>query len=122
MRYLFIFLLVVVIGSFSGTTNGGINLNKLSLFFINFKEELNKFLFQHNVKGVNIIKRGSSQIELNTLYALIVFSSIVTFLNIIISNYEVYKSWKVNNLKVSLLIILTKPISKIKQFFSRNSL
>lgn len=45
-----------------------------------------------------------------------------SFLNIIISNYEVYKSWKVNNLKVSLLIILTKPISKIKQFFSRNSL
>ena len=85
-KYLFIFLLVVVIGSFSGTTNGGIKLNKLSLFFINFKEELNKFLFQHNVKGVNIIKRGSSQIELNTLYALIVFSSIVTLLNIIILN------------------------------------
>lgn len=85
-KYLFIFLLVVVIGSFSGTTNGGIKLNKLSLFFINFKEELNKFLFQHNVKGVSIIKRGSSQIELNALYALIVFSSIVSFLNIIILN------------------------------------
>ena len=85
-KYLFIFLLVVVIGSFSGTTNGGIKLNKLSLFLINFKEELNKFLFQHNVKGVSIIKRGSSQIELNTFYALIVFSSLVTFLNTIIFN------------------------------------
>ncbi|GIS24271.1 MAG: hypothetical protein CM15mP124_7510 [Alphaproteobacteria bacterium] len=52
-KYLFIFLLVVVIGSFSGTTNG-VKLNKISLFFINFKEELNKFLFQHNIKGVSI--------------------------------------------------------------------
>ena len=78
-KYLFIFLFVVVIGSFSGTTNGGIKLNKLSLFFINFKEELNKFLFQHNIKGVSIIKKGSSQIELNTFYALIIFSSIITF-------------------------------------------
>ena len=85
-KYLFIFLLVVVIGSFSGTTNGGIKLNKLSLFLINFKEELNKFLFQHNVKGVSIIKRGSSQIELNTFYALIIFSFMITLLNIIIFN------------------------------------
>ena len=85
-KYFFIFLFVVVIGSFSGTTNGGVKLNKISLFFINFKEELNKFLFQHNIKGVNIIKKGSSQIELNTFYALIIFSSIITFLNIMILN------------------------------------
>ena len=56
-KYLFIFLFIVVIGSFSGTTNGGLKLDKLSLFFINFKEELNKFLFQHNIKGVSIIKK-----------------------------------------------------------------
>ena len=72
-KYLFIFLFVVIIGSFSGTTNGGLKLNKLALFFVNFKEELNKFLFQHNVQGVNIVKKGSSQIELNTFYALIIF-------------------------------------------------
>ena len=85
-KYLFIFLFVAFIGSFSGTTNGGIKLNKISLFFINFKEELNKFLFQHNIKGVSIIKKGSSQIELNTFYALIIFSSIITILNIMILN------------------------------------
>ena len=99
-KYLFIFLLVVVIGSFSGTTNGGLKLNKLSLFFINFKEELNKFLFQHNIKGVSIIKKGSSQIELNTFYALIIFSSIITFLNIIILNISGM------NLKGSLIYII----------------
>ncbi len=85
-KYLFIFLFVVVIGSFSGTTNGGLKLNKLSLFLINFKEELNKFLFQHNIKGVDIIKKGSSQIELNTFYSLIIFSLIITLLNIMILN------------------------------------
>ncbi len=85
-KYLFIFLFVAFIGSFSGTTNGGVKLNKISLFFINFKEELNKFLFQHNIKGVSIIKKGSSQIELNTFYALIIFSSIITFFNIMVLN------------------------------------
>ena len=99
-KYLFIFLLVVIIGSFSGTTNGGVKLNRLSLFFINFKEELNKFLFQHNVKGVNIIKKGSSQIELNAFYSLIIFSSIITFLNIIILNISGM------NLKDSLIYII----------------
>ena len=85
-KYLFIFLFIVVIGSFSGTTNGGFKLNKFSLFFINFKEELDKFLFQHNIKGVSIIKKGSSQIELNTFYTLIIFSSIFALFNIIILN------------------------------------
>ena len=99
-KYLFIFLLIVIIGSFSGTTNGGVKLNKLSLFLINFKEELNKFLFQHNVKGVSIIKKGSSQIELNTFYALIIFSSIITFLSIMILNIVGM------NLKESLIYII----------------
>ena len=99
-KYLFIFLLIVIIGSFSGTTNGGVKLNKLSLFLINFKEELNKFLFQHNVKGVSIIKKGSSQIELNTFYALIIFSSIITFLSIMILNIVGM------NLKGSLIYII----------------
>ena len=70
-NYLFIFLFVVIVGSFSGTTNGGFKLNKLSLFLI---------------KGVSIIKKGSSQIELNTFYSLIIFSLAITLLNIIILN------------------------------------
>ena len=85
-KYLFIFLFIVIVGSFSGTTNGGLKLNKFSLFLINFNEELNKFLFQHNIKGVSIIKKGSSQIELNTFYSLIIFSVIITLLNIMILN------------------------------------
>ena len=99
-KYLFIFLFVVVIGSFSGTTNGGFKLNKLSLFLINFKEELNKFLFQHNIKGVSIIKKGSSQIELNTFYSLIIFSSIIALLSIMILNISGM------NVKVSLIYVI----------------
>ena len=40
-----------------------------------------------------------------------------SFKNIAISNYEVYKSWKVNNLSISPIIMIQKPLSKIKQFF-----
>lgn len=112
-KYLFIFLFIVVIGSFSGTTNGGFKLDKLSLFLINFKEELNKFLFQHNIKGVSIIKKGSSQIELNTFYSLIIFGSIITLLNIIILNISgmnlqgalVYAIASLSNTGEALLII-----------------
>ena len=34
-----------------------------------------------------------------------------------ISNYEVFKSWGINNQKISPLIIIEKPFRKIKQFF-----
>ena len=99
-KHLFIFLFIAVVGSFSGTTNGGLKLNKLSLFFVNFKEELNKFLFQHNIKGVGIIKKGSSQIELNAFYSLIIFSSIISLLNIMILNISGM------NLKAALIYII----------------
>ena len=99
-KYLLIVLFITIIGSFSGTTNGGLKVNKLSLFFVNFKEELNKFLFQHNVKGVNIIKKGSSQNELNTFYALMIFSSIIILISIIILNVIGM------NLKVSLVYVI----------------
>lgn len=36
--------------------------------------------------------------------------------NILFSNYEVLKSWWVNDLKVSPFIIILKPLSKIKQY------
>ena len=42
-----------------------------------------------------------------------------SLLNIIISNYEVYRSWKVNGLSVSPMIMIIKPLSKLKQFFLR---
>jgi glycosyltransferase involved in cell wall biosynthesis len=40
--------------------------------------------------------------------------------NILISNLEVYRSWKVNDLSVSPVIIVRKPLNKIKQLFKRN--
>ena len=39
--------------------------------------------------------------------------------NILISNYEVYKSWRVNGFSVSPLIVVRKPFSKITQLFVR---
>ena len=39
--------------------------------------------------------------------------------NILISNYEVYKSWRVNGFYISPLIIVRKPFSKINQLFVR---
>ena len=45
-----------------------------------------------------------------------------SILNIMRSNLEVYKSWKVNNLKVSLLIVFIKPALKLKQIFSKTIL
>ncbi len=87
-KFFFIFLFISVVGSFSGTTNGGIKLNKLSLFFISIKEELNKFLYQHNIKGLEILKKGSSQTELNTFYSLIICSLIFIFISTLIFNLE----------------------------------
>ena len=48
---------------------------------------MDKFLFQHNIKGVNIIKKGSSQVELNSFYSLIIFSTIIAVVNILILNF-----------------------------------
>ena len=39
--------------------------------------------------------------------------------NILISNFEVYKSWRVNGFSVSPLIIIRKPLSKAIQLFTR---
>lgn len=39
--------------------------------------------------------------------------------NILISNYEAYKSWRINGFRVSPFIIVRKPLSKITQFFMR---
>tara|TARA_B100000508_G_scaffold140981_1_gene144801 strand:- start:6426 stop:7178 length:753 start_codon:yes stop_codon:yes gene_type:complete len=40
--------------------------------------------------------------------------------NVAISNYEVYKSWKVNGLSISPLIAIQKPMRKLAQLFKRN--
>lgn len=40
-----------------------------------------------------------------------------SFRNILFSNYEVAKSWRVNSMSIPFLIMLKKPLSKLKQFF-----
>ena len=79
-------LFLCIIGTFSGTPNGGIKLNRLSLFFINIKEEFNKFLYQYNLKGIEIIKKGSTQSELNSFYATLSFFMITIPVSILILN------------------------------------
>ena len=80
--HLFILILFSIVGTFSGTTNGGIKINRLALFAINIKDEFNKFLFQHNLKGLEIIRKGSTQNDLNSFYATIAFAIILSFLSI----------------------------------------
>ncbi|MAI29275.1 MAG: hypothetical protein CMP38_03605, partial [Rickettsiales bacterium] len=99
-KYLFLIIFLSIIGSFSGTTNGGLKINKISLFFINFKEEVNKFLLEHNIKGVNIIKKGYSQNELNTFYSLIISSFMLLLLCLLIFSISG------TNLKVSVIYII----------------
>jgi len=40
--------------------------------------------------------------------------------NILVSNYEVYKSWKINGFRISPFIIARKPISKVTQLLGYN--
>ena len=67
---LFILILLTICGSFSGFAGGGFKINNITLMFIEIKEELNKFVFQHNIKNLNIKKSGFKQSEVNTTYAL----------------------------------------------------
>ena len=67
----FIFLLLLVTGSFSGSSSGGLKIDRVSILFIKIKEELIKLTLRHKIYGVELIKKGSNQKELNSLYALI---------------------------------------------------
>ena len=85
-NYILFFLLLISMGTFSGTSNGGLKINRITLIFINIKEEFNKFLFQYKVKGVDIIKKGISQNELNSFYSLIGLGVIlILFSNLILN-------------------------------------
>ncbi len=99
-KYLFLIIFISIIGSFSGTTNGGLKINKISLFFISFKEEINNFLFEHNIKGVNIIKKGYSQNELNAFYSLIILSLMLILICLLVFNISGA------NLKVAIVYII----------------
>lgn len=85
-KFLFFIIFFVVLGSFSGTVCGGLKINRLALLLINIKEEFNKFLFQYNLKGAEIIRKGSTQKELNSFYSILGFGIIISFLSILLLN------------------------------------
>lgn len=71
-------------------------------------ELLFRFLYHHNARAKYlpevIAEMEAGGISNNSLK------------NVLISNYEVFKSWRVNNHWVSPFIIVKKPFSKLKQF------
>ena len=71
-----------------------------------------RFMYKHNAKCVYlpkiVIKMLAGGVSNNSLK------------NYWTSNYEVYKSWKVNDMKVSPFIIFRKPLSKVFQFLRVN--
>ncbi len=88
---------------------------KYGLFDLRFKiaadyELMLRFMYKNNLRVKYlpevIVKMRDGGISNNSLA------------NIFISNYEVFKSWKVNDLSISPLIILIKPLLKLKQFLS----
>jgi trk system potassium uptake protein TrkH len=85
-NYILFFLILICTGTFSGTSNGGLKINRLTLIFINIKEEFNKFLFQYKVKGIDIIKKGVSQNELNSFYSILGLGIILVLLSTLIIN------------------------------------
>ena len=60
-----------MIGSFSGGSSGGLKIDRISILFIKIKDELTKLTLRHKVYGIDLVKKGSNQKELNSFYALI---------------------------------------------------
>ena len=113
-QFFFIFLLIIIIGSFSGSASGGLKLDKVSILFIKLKDELNKLAFRHKVFGVELLKKGSDQKELNNLYALIAFGILIvicSILSLCIAGYSVFEAYTIsiaaltNTGKVSFILI-----------------
>ena len=72
----FIFLILIIVGSFSGSSSGGLKIDRVSIIFIKVKDELKKLTFNHKVYGIELIKKGLNQKELNSLYSLISLGSL----------------------------------------------
>ena len=66
-------MLLIVIGGFSASSSGGLKIDRISILIIKIKEELSKLTLRHKVYGVDLIKKGSDQNELNSFYALLSF-------------------------------------------------
>ena len=64
----FIFLILIIIGSLSGSSGGGLKIDKLSIIFIKIRSELKKLTLSHKLYGAELIKKGFNQKELNSLF------------------------------------------------------
>jgi len=70
-----------------------------------------RFLYKHRIKAKHLPK-PIAKMRVGGI-------SNKSIKNILISNYEVYKSWRLNGFYISPFIIIRKPLSKIKQFLKR---
>jgi trk system potassium uptake protein TrkH len=80
----FIFLILITIGSLSGSSGGGLKLDKVSIIFIKIKTELKKLTLSHKLYGADLIKKGFNQKELNSLFALLALGGIFVLGSVLI--------------------------------------
>ena len=85
---------------------------KFGLYNINLKIA-SDFEFMLRVYGIN--KVHSKYINKTFVVMRIGGTSNKNIFNIIFSNYEVYKSFKINNMRVNIFLILKKILSKVSQ-------
>ncbi len=86
--------------------------NKFGLYNINLKIA-SDFEFMLRIYGIN--KIYSKYINKTFVVMRAGGTSSKNVFNIIVSNYEVYKSFKINNMKVNIFLILKKILSKVLQ-------
>ena len=92
----FIFLILIIIGSLSGSSGGGLKIDKISILFIKIRSELRKLTLSHKLYGAELIKKGYNQKELNSLFALLALGGIfvaVTLLILTSSGHSVFESF-----------------------------
>ena len=87
----FIFLFLIIIGSLSGSSGGGLKIDKVSIIFIKIRSELKKLTLSHKLYGAELIKKGFNQKELNSLFALLALGGYVCYSNY--ANFNFYWSF-----------------------------
>jgi trk system potassium uptake protein TrkH len=88
-----------MVGTFSGSSGGGLKIDRISIIFIKVKDELQKLTLNHKVYGIELIKKGFDQKELNSLYSLISLGSLFiigTVVSMTLSGYPVFDSFIVS--------------------------
>lgn len=95
----FVFLILIMFGCFSGSSTGGLKIDKVFIIFIKIKDELKKLTFSHKVYGIELIKKGFNQKELNSLYSIISLGSFFiagSILSLTLIGYPVFDSFVVS--------------------------